>query len=154
MQLEPSLCSFCKKLLATVAYKCIDTVTIVVGIMTFCNLTTSVILWHSRHKNTDNYTNESHWRKARFERSQEILFSKVCYAFLGLAWPFHLSWYSYFGQIKAMKVQNLNLQSPRLRPCIEQKTIQPVRCGHWLEMGTVMMKPTMLNVVMTWTIVV
>ena len=48
-----------------------------------------------------------------------------------LAWPLHLSWFSYSGHIiKATKVPDPN----RFQPWI-QKTTLPVRCGHWLEMG-------------------
>ena len=63
-----------------------------------------------------------------------------------------LSWYSSFGQIKATNVPDPNLPFPFLRPKIPKTTLS-VRCGHWLEMGTLMMKPTWQNVVMTQTIV-
>ena len=51
----------------------------------------------------------------------------------------------------------MNLLYPHLQHWT-QKATQHVRCGHWLEMGTVMMKPTLLNVdtilriVATWTV--
>ena len=68
------------------------------------------------------------------KEAKKSYLSKVCYVFLGLSIALHLSWYSYFGQIKATNNPDPNLPFTYFQPWI-QKTTLPVRCGHWLEMG-------------------